>query len=74
MEEVRDPGYHFPAAACTHPLRRMYGCRTLPRVGEPAKLVQSPYLETQADVDGSLDMLGTEIEQAIANEERMEIR
>ena len=44
------------------------------RVVEPAKLVQSPYLETKADVDGFLDKLRMELEQAIANEERVEIR
>ena len=44
------------------------------RVVEPAKLVQSPYLETKADVDGFLDKLRMELEQAIANEERIEIR
>jgi hypothetical protein len=44
------------------------------RVVEPAKFVQSPHLETQADVDGFLDRLRMELEQAIANEERIEIR
>ena len=44
------------------------------RVVEPAKLVQSPYLETKADVDGFLDKLRKELEQAIAHDERIEIR
>jgi len=44
------------------------------RVVEPAKFVQSPYLETQADVDGFLDKLRMELEQAVANKERVEIR
>jgi hypothetical protein len=44
------------------------------RVVEPAKLVQSPYLETQADVDGFLDKLRMELDQAIARNERVEIR
>ncbi len=44
------------------------------RVVQPAKLVQSAYLETQPDVDGFLDRLRRELEQAIANEERVEIR
>ena len=44
------------------------------RVVEPAKLVLSTYLETKADVDGFLDKLRMELEQAIANEERVEIR
>lgn len=44
------------------------------RVVEPARLVESPYLETKSDVDGFLDRLRMELEQAIANEERVEIR
>jgi hypothetical protein len=44
------------------------------RVIEPAKLVQSVYLETKADVDGFLETLRTELERAIANKERIEIR
>ena len=44
------------------------------RVVEPAKFVQTTYLETQADVDGFLDRLRMELEQAMANEERIEIR
>jgi hypothetical protein len=44
------------------------------KVVEPAKLVQSPYLETQADVDGFLDKLRMELDQAIARNERIEIR
>ena len=44
------------------------------RVVEPAKLVVSAYLETQADVDGFLDKLRMELEQAIASDERVEIR
>jgi hypothetical protein len=44
------------------------------RIVVPAKLVVSKYLETKADVDGFLDKLRMELEQAIANEERVEIR
>ncbi len=44
------------------------------RVVEPAKLVQSPYLETKDDVNGFLDRLRMELDQAIENEERVEIR
>lgn len=44
------------------------------RIVKPATFVQSPYLETQADVDGFLDKLRMELEQAINNEERIEIR
>ena len=41
---------------------------------EPAKLVPDPYLETQADVEGFLQRLRTELEQALAKNERIEIR
>lgn len=44
------------------------------RVVKPARFVQSAYLETKADVDGFLDKLRMELEQAIANQERVEIR
>ena len=44
------------------------------RVIEPAKLMQSPYLETKTDVDGFLEKLRSLLEQAITNEERIEIR
>jgi len=44
------------------------------RVVEPSKLVTAPYLETQGDVDGFLDKLRKELEQAIASGERIEIR
>ena len=44
------------------------------RVVEPSKLVAAPYLETQGDVDGFLDKLRKELEQAIASGERIEIR
>ena len=44
------------------------------RVIEPAKLVPDPYLETQADVEGFLQRLRTELEQALAKNERIEIR
>ena len=44
------------------------------RVVQPASFVQTKYLETKADVDGFLDKLRMELEQAIANEERVEIR
>ena len=44
------------------------------RIVQPSKLVQSPYLETRDDVDGFLGRLARELEQAIANGERIEIR
>ena len=44
------------------------------RVIEPAKLVLDPYLETQADVERFLKMLRKELEQALAKNERIEIR
>lgn len=44
------------------------------RVVEPAKLVASPYLETQADVEAFLKTLRSELEQALTKDERIEIR
>ena len=44
------------------------------RVVEPAKLVASPYLETQADVEAFLKTLRSELEQALSKDERIEIR
>jgi hypothetical protein len=44
------------------------------RVVEPAKLLKTTYLETQSDVDGFLDKLRMELQQAIARNERIEIR
>jgi hypothetical protein len=44
------------------------------RVIEPAKLVHSPYLESLADVDQFLDALRKKLQDAIANDERIEIR
>ena len=44
------------------------------RVIEPAKLLPDPYLETQADVEGFLQTLRTKLEQALAKNERIEIR
>lgn len=44
------------------------------RVVEPAKLVASPYLETQADVEAFLKALRSELEQALTKDERIEIR
>ncbi len=44
------------------------------RVVEPAKLVTSPYLETQADVEVFLKTLRSELEQALTKDERIEIR
>jgi hypothetical protein len=44
------------------------------RVIEPAKLLKTTYLETQSDVDGFLDKLRMELEQAVAQNERIEIR
>lgn len=44
------------------------------RVIEPAKLVKSPYLETIDEVNGFVDTLRDELEKAIANNERVQIR
>ena len=44
------------------------------RVVEPAKLVTSSYLETQADVEAFLKTLRSELEQALTKDERIEIR
>jgi uncharacterized phage infection (PIP) family protein YhgE len=44
------------------------------RVVEPSKLVTTTYLESKADIDRFLDTLRTELEQAIASGERVEIR
>ncbi|MCS6320325.1 MAG: hypothetical protein H8K05_21660, partial [Nitrospira sp.] len=41
---------------------------------EPAKLVASPYLETQADVEAFLKTLRSELEQELTKDERIEIR
>jgi hypothetical protein len=44
------------------------------RVIEPTKLIKAGYLETSADVDEFLNSLRKELEDAIANNERIEIR
>ena len=44
------------------------------RIVIPADLVKTTYLETTDDVNGFLDALRKELEQAIANNERVEIR
>jgi hypothetical protein len=44
------------------------------RVVRPAGLVQTTYLETADDVNSFLDALRQELEQAIANNERIQIR
>lgn len=44
------------------------------RVVEPASLVKGPCLETKEDVDRFLDLLRQQLELAIANDERIEIR
>jgi hypothetical protein len=44
------------------------------RVVEPAKLMTATYLETKDDVDHFLDALRQQLEQAIDNDERIEIR
>ena len=44
------------------------------RVVEAARLMPSPYLESQADVEGFLQRLRTELEEALAENERIEIR
>ena len=44
------------------------------RVVSPVKLVKLAYLESQADVDAFLDDLRTELTDALARNERIEIR
>ena len=44
------------------------------RVISPVKLVKLPYLETQIDVDAFLDDLRRELANALAKNERIEIR
>ena len=44
------------------------------RVVSPSKIVKSPYLESQADVDAFLDDLLRELTDALARNERIEIR
>jgi len=44
------------------------------RVVKPAEIVKTSYLETADDVNGFLDALRMTLEQAIANNERIEIR
>ena len=44
------------------------------RIVKPATLVRTTYLETSAEVNDFLDALRTELEQAIANHERVRIR
>jgi hypothetical protein len=41
---------------------------------KPALLVRSPYLETQDDIDGFLDALRRELQDALARGERIQIR
>ncbi len=57
------------------------GTATLPppvvkkqRIVKPADIVKTTYLETSDDVNGFLDALRRELEQAIANNERIQIR
>jgi hypothetical protein len=44
------------------------------RIVKPAELVKTPYLESSEDVNGFLDALRMELEQAIAKDERIQIR
>jgi hypothetical protein len=44
------------------------------RIVKPAELVKKTYLETSDDVNGFLDALRRELEKAIANNERVQIR
>ncbi|MCY2964069.1 MAG: hypothetical protein NT069_10570, partial [Planctomycetota bacterium] len=44
------------------------------RIIKPAELVQSTYLETSDEVNGFLDALREELENAIRNHERIQIR
>ena len=44
------------------------------RIVKPADIVKTTYLETSDDVNGFLDALRQELEKAIANNERIQIR
>jgi len=44
------------------------------KVVRPADLVSAAYLETKDDVDAFLSALRQELEKAIANDERIQIR
>ena len=44
------------------------------RIVKPAEIVKTTYLETSDDVNGFLDALRQELEKAIANNERIQIR
>lgn len=44
------------------------------RIVKPADIVKTPYLETSDDVNGFLDTLRQELEKALANNERIQIR
>ncbi len=44
------------------------------RIVKPAEIVKTTYLETSDDVNGFLDALRRELEKAIANNERIQIR
>ena len=44
------------------------------RVVKPANLVKTTYLETSGDVNDFLDTLRQELEKAIDNNERIQIR
>ena len=44
------------------------------RIIKPAALMQTTYLESSAEVNSFLDALRSELEQAIANHERIQIR
>ncbi|WP_152053060.1 BREX system P-loop protein BrxC [Tautonia marina] len=44
------------------------------RIVKPADIVKTAYLESPADVDGFLDALRQELEKALANNERIQIR
>ena len=44
------------------------------RIVKPADIVKTTYLETSDDVNGFLDALRQELEKALANNERIQIR
>lgn len=66
--QVVVPGIISPETTVTAPAIRRS------RVVKPADLVKTTYLETSDDVNGFLDSLRRELEQAIANNERVHIR
>ena len=65
--QVTPPAATPPVAPPSQPLRRQ-------RIVKPAALLRTPYLETAEQVTEFLAALKTELDQALANNERIQIR